>query len=343
MKKLLNSLFVTTENCYLSLENQNVIISKNKEKIAQFPLHTLESIISFSFSGASPSLMGECAKRKINLCFMDHNGKFLARVCGESYGNVYLRKNQYKISENQKESCIIARNMILAKVYNCKQVINRVIRDNKLRIDEAKLKAVSNHLSEYFPSIRNTVTLDTLRGIEGECAQQYFSIFNDFILNQKESFSFNSRSRRPPLDKVNALLSFGYSLLASECASALESVGLDSYIGFMHADRPGRKSLALDLMEELRPHVIDKFILSLINLKVVNDKHFITLDSGAVYLNDDGRKIFISNYQKRKQEMINHPYLNEKIEWGLVPYSQALLLARYLREDLDEYPPFMWK
>lgn len=219
----------------------------------------------------------------------------------------------------------------------------RTIRDHAYRVDVEKLKNISQTLYEALPKAENASSLDELRGIEGKAAEQYYSVFDDMILNQKESFSFQTRNRRPPLDNVNAVLSFVYTILAGDCTNALESVGLDAYVGFMHGDRPGRTSLSLDLMEELRPVLGDRFVLTLINTKALRPEHFEKQKDNAVFLNDAGRKVFFNAWQNHKKEKITHPYLKEKIEWGLVPYVQALLLARTIRGDLEEYPPFLWK
>lgn len=343
MRKLLNTLFVTSEDSYLALENENVVVWQDEERKAQYPLVMLEGIISFSYKGASPALMGECAKRGISLCFMTQNGRFLARVVGENNGNVLLRKQQYRFSDREDHSCLIARNFIFGKVYNCRWFIERIVRDHALRVDENHLKAISRQLADQLENISSCEELNSLRGMEGELSARYFSIFDQLILNQKEHFSFDTRNRRPPADPVNAMLSFAYTLLANDCAAALESVGLDAYVGFMHRDRPGRASLALDLMEELRPVMADRLVLALINTREIQPKHFRKQAGNAVLLNDEGRKILLSAWQTRKRDEITHPYLKEKMPWGLVPYIQALLLARYIRDDLDGYPPFLWK
>lgn len=344
MKKILNTLFVTTESAYLSLDGENIVVLKDKEELGRYPLHILQSIVSFTYAGASPALMGACAERNIGLSFCSPRGKFLARVANQSNGNVLLRKKQYLISEDLSKSCSISKMMIIGKIYNCKQSIDRTIRDNSLRIDVEKLKLVSSALKKSTVDIYNINDLDSLRGIEGNCANQYFSIFDNMILNSdKTTFAFKTRNRRPPLDPVNALLSFTYSLLANDCACALESVGLDSYVGFMHRDKPGRKSLALDLMEEFRPCLADRFVLSSINNRIFSEKDFDFLESGVVLLNETGRKKFLKRWQEKKQDELMHPFLKEKTQWGMLPYIQALLLARYIREDLDEYPPFFWK
>ena len=343
MRKLLNTLFVTSEDSYLALENENVVVLNGEEKKGQFPLSILEGIVCFTYKGASPALMGACAKRGVQLCFMTPNGRFLARACGESRGNVLLRKKQYRVSDDETQSCLIARNFIFGKVYNTRWMIERTLRDHALRVDVDEMKRLSLQMSERLPVIAEAADLDTLRGLEGEASTRYFAAFDQMILNQKEDFRFEDRNRRPPMDRVNALLSFAYTMLANDCAAALESVGLDAYVGFLHRDRPGRASLALDLMEELRGPMADRLALTLINTRAIQARHFQRQADGAVLLNDEGRKLFLNAWQERKRETLTHPYLKEKIYWGLVPYVQALLLARCLRGDLDGYPPFLWK
>lgn len=343
MKKLLNTLYITSNNRYLSLDGENVVVLCEGEEVGRLPLHNLEAIVTFGYPGASPALMGACAARNIGLCFLSASGRFLARVSGTVKGNVTLRKQQFCISEDEKQSVLVARNFIVGKIYNAKWVIERAIRDYPMRVDTQKLKGKSTLLSTFMERARVAMDVDSLRGLEGEAAAIYFSVLDDFILQQKEDFCFNGRNRRPPLDNVNAMLSFAYALLTPMCASALETVGLDPYVGFMHTDRPGRASLALDLMEELRCVMADRFVLTLINKKIVRAKDFTHKESGAVMLQDEARKTFLTAWQARKQEMITHPFLEQKLEWGMVPYVQALLLARYIRGDLDEYPPFLWK
>ncbi|MGE6552271.1 type I-C CRISPR-associated endonuclease Cas1c [Bacillus mycoides] len=343
MKKLLNTLFITQSDVYLSLDGDNIVLLKEQEKIGRLPLHNLESIVSFGYTGTSPALMGYCAEKNISLVFLTMYGQFLARVVGKSKGNVILRKKQYRISEDEVISAKIARNFIVGKIYNNKWIIERMTRDYPLRIDVDQFKVISQHLSSIILEVRECEDLERLRGLEGQAATSYNKLFNQMILQQKEDFYFNRRSRRPPLDNVNAMLSFAYTLLANDMTSALEGVGLDAYVGFLHRDRPGRVSLALDAMEELRGVCADKFVLSLINKRVINKEDFLQKENGAVIMTDEARKKFLAAWQNKKQEKITHPYLGEKISWGLVPHAQALLLARYLRNDLDEYPPFLWK
>lgn len=343
MKHLLNTLFVTSEDVYLSLDGENVVANRGKNQIARYPLHTLQGIVTFSYAGVSPALMGACAKRNIALSFCTPRGRFLARTAGIHGGNVLLRREQYRVADDPHRSCRVARCMIFGKLFNARWSMERTLRDHPMRIDAEKFRANIGILKDLAPRVLAETDLDALRGLEGIGAAAYFDVFDDMILREKEAFFFHGRNRRPPLDNVNAMLSFAYSLLANDCAAALESVGLDAYVGFLHRDRPGRESLALDLMEELRPCMADRFVLTVMNNRVVAPSDFEQAESGAVRMTEEGRRKFLKAWQERKQEVITHPYLQEKMAWGLVPYVQAMLLARYLREDLDEYPPLLWK
>lgn len=343
MKRLLNTLYVTSPNRYLSLDGENVVILECNEEVGRIPLHNLEMIVTFGYTGASPALMGACAERNVGLTFLSGNGRFLARIVGEVYGNVTLRKEQYRRSEREEASLKIAKNCILGKVYNSRWVLERAVRDHGMRLDTEKIKRKSRFLALSLEKIRTCQDSAELLGLEGEAASVYFSVFDDLILQQKEDFCFAGRNRRPPMDEVNAMLSFVYTLLTSMCASALETVGLDPYVGFFHKDKPGRKSLALDLVEELRSIMGDRFVLTMINLKSVRKEGFLRKENGAVVMDDATRKIFLTAWQKKKQEIITHPFLEEKMEWGMVPFVQAMLLSRHLRGDLEEYPPFFWK
>ena len=299
MKRILNTLYVTSGNKYLSLDGENVVVLEEQQEIGRIPLHNLQAIITFGYTGASPALMGACTQRNIDLSFMSGNGRFLARVIGEVKGNVTLRKQQYRISDNKEESARIARNFILGKVYNSRWILERAARDYAMRLDADRLKKKSAFLAQSIGKIRVCEKADELLGLEGEAASVYFSVFDDLILQQKEDFYFNRRNKRPPLDNVNAMLSFGYSLLAGMCGGALEAVGLDPYVGFFHTDRPGRMSLALDLMEEFRSVMVDRFVLTLINKKIMKEKYFIKKENGAVIMTDDGRKAFLSAWQNK--------------------------------------------
>lgn len=343
MRHLLNTLYILSEDIYLSLDGENVVANRDRQVAARYPLHTLQNIITFSYAGASPALMGACAERQIGLAFCTPRGRFLARICGENSGNVLLRRTQYRAADDPVQCCQISRTMIFGKLFNARWSIERTRRDHGLRVDGEKLTSASMQIHGLLPQVREAASPEELRGLEGVGASAYFGVFDEMILGDKETFSFCGRNRRPPLDAVNALLSFAYSLLAYDCASALESVGLDAYVGFLHRDRPGRISLALDLMEELRPCMADRFVLTLINNRQVKAADFLYMESGAVLLNNDGKKAFLKNWQEKKRETLTHPYLGEKLPWGMIPYIQALLLARFLRGDLDAYPPFLWK
>lgn len=343
MRHLLNTLYVFTEDAYLALDGENVVVLRGDGELGRVPLHTLESVLSFSYRGASPSLMGACAERGVALSFYDRKGRYLAGVHGEQRGNVVLRKTQYLRSEDEDQSLPIAKSFIIGKLFNARWVLERAARDHSMRIDVEAVKAASRSIGYSLRAIETCSSLDSLRGIEGEAASVYFGVFNELILRDKESFFFDKRVRRPPTDAVNAMLSLFYTVLASDCASALEGVGLDPYVGFLHVDRPGRRSLALDLMEELRAVMVDRFVLTSINNKVVDSSCFEQRETGEVKLTSDGRRTLFEAWQDKKKEQITHPFLKEKIPRGLIPHVQALLLSRYLRGDLDGYPPFMWK
>lgn len=343
MRKLLNTLYVTTPETYLALDGENVVVLLGDEEKIRLPLHTLESIAYFGYKGTSPALMGACAERGIRLSYFSPNGRFLAAASANENGNVLLRKQQYRISDDPSTSAKIARSFILAKVYNSRWILERVTRDHPQRVDVAPIKESCRAMAEQMKAIALCDNLEILRGLEGSASERYFSHFDQMILTDDERFRFENRNRRPPMDRVNAMLSFLYALLSNTCASALQQAGLDPYVGFLHRDRPGRISLALDLMEEFRGLFCDRLAVTMINTRVISAKDFDCKENGAVYLNDSGKKAVINAWQSRKQEIILHPYLNEKIPWGLAPHIQAVLLARYLRGDLDAYPPFFWK
>ena len=343
MKKLLNTLYVTSEDSYLALDGENIVILDKDGERGRLPLHNLEGIVSFGYRGTSPALMGACAEKNISLCYLTPQGKFLARVTGKTKGNVVLREQQYRNFLDDELSLEVAKNCIIGKVYNARWVLERATRDHGMQIDVEKVKSVSENLKNALVHIKECDSKERLRGLEGEAAKLYFSVFDDLILQQKKDFSFHGRNKRPPLDNVNALLSFVYTLLTNTITSALETAGLDPYVGCLHTERPGRVSLSLDLIEELRPVLADRFVLSLINRKMITKKDFKKKENGAVLMDDDARRIVLTEWQNKKKETITHPFLKEKVEWGMVPYVQAMLLARYLRGDLDGYPPFLWK
>lgn len=343
MRHLLNTLFITSEDSYLSLENENVVINRGSEVLKKLPLRMFEQILSFSYMGASPALLGACAKRGIAFCFYKPSGRFLARVAGSNNSNVLLRKEQYRVSDSEERSCKVARNFIVGKIYNSRSVLERAKRDHALSVDVESLADASHEMMRLARLAKNCTDLAVLRGLEGDAASLYFAQFNELILQKKLYFKFNGRIKRPPTDPVNALLSFAYTILANDCAAALEGVGLDPYVGFLHRDRPGRASLALDLMEEFRSIIADRFVLTLINNRVVNEKSFSVQENGSVLLTDDARRLFLDSWQKRKQDIIMHPFLQEKVPWGLLPFVQAQLLARFIRGDMEEYPAYLWK
>lgn len=342
MRKLGNVLYVTTPEAYLALDGETVIIRKEEGNSLQLPLHNLQGIVCFNYPGVSPALMGACAERSITLAFLEPGGRFLARVTGRAKGNVLLRKTQYQAIHDESACLSVASSCLLAKVANSRTVIERALRDHALLVDVPALQAASCFLKETLTAIRQATTIDTLRGLEGSAAKQYYRVFGHLILHQKEDFYFTDRNRRPPKDNMNALLSFFYSLLTYEVVSALEVVGLDTQAGFLHVDRPGRPSLALDLMEELRPVFADRLALSLVNRKQITGSGFVRKESGGVLMDDDTRKVVITAWQERKKDEIVHPFLGERMPFGLIPHVQAQLLARYLRGDLDAYPPFFW-
>lgn len=343
MRKLLNVLYVTTPNAYLSKEGETVVVKIENQDVFKIPIHNLEGIVCFGYTGSSPSLMKLCAERNVGLSFLSENGEFYARVTGKIAGNVLLRREQYRKADCKNSSLMISCNVVTAKIVNSRTVLRRAIRDHEDIVDKERIDKVIDRLSYKIGRIERCKDSDELRGVEGDAAREYYSVFDQLILAQKEKFFMNERSRRPPKDNVNALLSFLYTILAHDVQSALETVGLDPYVGFLHRDRPGRASLALDLMEELRPYLADRTALTLINRKQVNGKGFVQKETGGVIMDPDTRKQVLSAWQKRKQETIIHPFLNEKIEIGLIPYVQALLLARFIRGDLDGYPPFFNK
>lgn len=343
MKKLLNTLYVTSQDSYLSLDGENVVILEQEQELGRIPLHNLEAIVSFGYRGVSPALMGGCAKRNISLCFLTPQGKFLARVTGDIRGNVILRKKQYEASNDSDIAMGVARNCIMGKVFNTRWILERATRDHGLQVDVEKVKRASGFLQKSLANIEKCRDMEQLRGFEGEAASIYFGVFDQLILQQKKDFVFSGRNKRPHMDNVNAMLSFVYTLLTNMIASSLETVGLDPYVGFMHTDRPGRVSLALDLIEELRPVLADRFVLTLINKKMITGKDFTRKEDGAVLISDKARKNVLVEWQNKKKEIITHPYLGEKVEWGMIPFVQSMLLARYLRGDIDEYPPFFWK
>ncbi len=343
MKKYLNTLFVTTQGAYLSKEGETVVIKADGMKRLGIPIHTLDGIVCFGNVLCSPFLLGFCAEKDVAVSFLTERGRFLARVAGPVSGNVLLRRQQYRLADDPAFSSKLAVSLLTGKLANCRAVLQRTLRDHGTKVNGNGLNAASVHLRNNLKSLQKTEELDALRGIEGDAAHIYFGVFDHLILAQKDSFAFRERNRRPPRDKVNCLLSFLYTILAHDVRSALESVGLDPAVGFLHRDRPGRPGLALDMMEEFRPFFVDRTVLSLINRGQLQGAGFETLENGAVFMEDETRKTVLVAYQKRKQEEIVHPFIEEKVAIGILPYVQALLLARHLRGDLDGYPPFLWR
>lgn len=340
MRKLLNTLYITTPEAYLSKDGLNVVVSVDKEERFRIPIMNVESIVTFGYMGASPGLMKLCVDNNVALSFMTPQGRFICRVQGPTKGNVLLRKKQYSLSEDENVALHLAKLFILGKVFNTRSILQRYIRDNGA--DEEVVHVVKQ-LEWRKKRVMQAENMDILRGEEGQAANTYFEVFDHLILHQKEDFPFDGRNRRPPKDEVNAMLSFVYTLIANDVAAALESVGLDPYVGFMHTLRPGRTSLALDMMEELRAYLGDRLVLSMINRKQVTKKDFIRQGDESFVMTDECRKELLTTWQKRKKEIIEHPYLKEKIPIGLLPYAQAILLARFLREDIDDYPVFLMR
>jgi len=343
MKKHLNTLFVTTQGTYLAKEGETVAVKVNQEIRLRVPVHTIGGIVCFGNVSCSPYLMGFCAQNGVGISFLTENGRFLARVQGPVSGNVLLRREQYRLADNQDYSAKMAKSFVIGKVANSRTVLQRALRDHAGKLDEGDLRRSVADMNRSLQSLELNQPLDSVRGLEGDAAHTYFSVFDHLIVAQKETFTFQERNRRPPLDNVNCLLSFLYTLLMHDCRSALESVGLDPAVGFLHRDRPGRPGLALDIMEEFRPFLADRLALSLINLRQVQNKGFNKTEAGAVMMSDETRKALLVAYQERKQEEIYHPFLEEKVTIGLLFHVQAMLLARCLRGDLDGYPPFIWK
>lgn len=343
MKKLLNTLYVTTQGAYLAKEGECVAVRVDNAVKLRVPVHTLGGVVCFGQVSCSPFLMGFAAERGLGFSFLTEHGRFLARVQGPISGNVLLRREQYRRADSPETSAELARSIISAKIINSRRVLLRMLRDHGDNVDTTALENEAAHLKDCLQRLQQPMALEVARGIEGEAANGYFSVFDHLILPKGPEFRFTKRSRRPPMDRINCLLSFIYTLLAHDVRSALECVGLDSEVGFLHRDRPGRHGLALDVMEEFRASIGDRLALSLVNLGQIKKADFQILENGAVRMTDAARKTLLVAYQKRKQDTIVHPFLNEKISLGLVFHMQAMLMARWLRGDLDGYPPFVWR
>ena len=346
MRRLLNTIYVTSENAWLRKDGENLVVEVDRVERGRAPLHALEGVVCFNRTGASPALLAACAEKAITLSFLAPNGRFLARVEGPRSGNVLLRRRQYRTADDHGPRALIVRSVVAAKSANQRTVILRVLRDHREKLPPdavAALKAAETRLKHIAMKAAEAADIDMLRGFEGEAANIYFGVFDAMLHAAGPEFRFKGRSRRPPLDRVNALLSFLYAMLGHDCRSALEGVGLDPQVGFLHADRPGRSSLALDLMEELRPVLADRLVLTLINRGQVKPRDFQADAGGAVSLRDDGRKQVLIAWQERKKQELRHPFLGETAPMGLVAHLQARLLSRHLRGDLDGYPPFVWR
>jgi len=352
MRRLLNTLYVTSQGAYLAREGETVLVRVDHETKLRLPIHTLDGIVCFGQVSCSPPLMQLCGQRNVTISFLSENGRFWARIQGPVSGNVLLRREQYRRADDLDRSAEIARSIVLAKIANSRNVLMRAVRDRPESDHTPALEGGVRQLANIMGDLRlparqasagGPAPLDLVRGREGEAAKVYFGLFDHLISGQKEAFFFNERSRRPPLDNMNALLSFLYTLVVHDVSSALETVGLDPAVGFLHRDRPGRPGLALDLMEEFRPYLADRLALSLVNRQQIKGKGFTRTETGAVLMDDQTRKEVLVSYQKRKQEEIRHPFLDETIQLGLLPLVQAMLMARHLRGDLDGYPPFIWK
>ncbi len=344
MKTHLNTLFVTTEGCYLAKQGDTVVIRQKKEIKARLPFHNLDSIVCIGRIGLSPQLMQAASQANVSISLLDSKGRFRAAIQGFTSGNVLLRREQYRAADDDTRALECARSFVLGKLVNCRTVLRRAIRDaNDLDPRVQVLEQSATRMKNGIDAAEKSTSIDQLRGYEGEAAMQYFTAFNSLQTSFQDYFAFNNRNKRPPLDPINSLMSFIYTLLMHDVRSACESTGLDAAVGYLHRDRPGRPGLALDLMEEFRPWIADRLVFSLINRQQVNSSSFQFLENGAVLITSDARRTILSAWQQRKTEEIMHPIINEKVTLGILPFIQARLFARHLRGDLDIYPPFLWK
>lgn len=344
VRRHLNTLYVTTADAWVRKDGENIVVEAGGNEIGRVPIHRIGGVVCFGHAGASPALLGHCAKKGVSVSFLTPTGRFLARVEGPVSGNVLLRRTQYRTADNPEATASLVRNIIVGKLVNQRAVLRRGIADHGNRLTDMEHQGLCDGERKLIDASRRalrSVDVDELRGIEGEAAHRYFAAFDHLITHEDPSFRFTGRSRRPPRDPVNALLSFLYVLLMHDCRSALEGVGLDPAVGFLHRDRPGRASLALDLMEELRPFLADRLVLSLVNRRQLKPRDFETGSTGAVSLSEDARKTVLTAWQERKKDEVIHPFLDEKTSLGLVPHLQAQLMARHLRGDLDGYPAFI--
>lgn len=346
MRKMLNTIYVTSDDAWLRKDGANLVVEVDGAERGRAPLHMLDGVVTFGRPGASPALLSACAESGVVVSFLNPNGRFLARVEGPRSGNVLLRRAQFRLADDPDGAAVIVRAIVAAKAANQRTVLRRALRDHGDAMTEERRTALSVAETRLTAMARRTLAVSdiaTLRGLEGEAAQVYFGVFDNFLRVEGPAFRFAGRSRRPPLDRINALLSFLYAMLGHDCRSALEAHGLDPQVGFLHADRPGRAGLALDLMEELRPVLADRLALSLINRRQLGADDFVLEEAGGVRMTDDARKRVLVAWQERKREELRHPFLDQTMPLGLVAHVQAQLLARRLRGDLDGYPSFIWK
>ena len=330
MRKLLNTLYVLSPNAYLQKDGENVVVRIDDQESFRIPIINLESIISFSYLGASPGLMNLCTRCGVTLSFHTPRGQYIGSLEGEGRGNVLLRRTQFRYADDE----------VMSSHYAATSVLARFLRDHRPEDSVSiRLQEIITQLKILIQTLSRRSSRAQVMGVEGTAAQLYFGVFQHLILNKE--FSFSGRSKRPPKDAINTLLSLFYTMLSHDVRSALNSVGLDPYVGFLHTDRPGRPSLALDLMEELRAYMVDRFVLSIVNKRQVRPSDFIEYGEEEIRLRDETRKDLIGLWQKRKKEEITHPYLNERIPLGLLPYTQAMLLARAVRGELEDYPVFL--
>lgn len=340
MRKLLNTLYITTPEAYLSKDGLNVVVSVQQQEVFRIPIINIEGIVTFGYMGVSPGLMKLCTENNVSLTFLSPNGRFISRIQGQTRGNVLLRKKQYQLSDDKRWSLHVAQLMIAGKIQNYRNILRRFIRDYG---NDSKVESAVNALDYFKRDSLLTSDSLSLMGIEGMAANKYFEVFPSLLTQQQESFPFSGRNRRPPKDAINAMLSLAYTLITNDITAALETIGLDPYVGFLHTLRPGRASLALDMTEELRAYLGDRFVISLINRRQITPKDFLFQGELGVVLTDNGRRTFLTAWQNRKKETIIHPYLNEKIPIGLIPHAQAMLLVRHIREEIDDYPVFLIK
>ncbi len=343
MRKHLNTLFVSTQGAYISRERENLVVKADDQIKLRVPLHLLAGVVCFGRIGLSTATMSVCGERGIPISLLTRGGRFKARITGPTSGNVLLRREQYRASDDGPRTTVIARDIVTAKILNSRHVLLRALRENPDTAGSPKMKRTASRLSDSLDRLSNAHDVDSVRGVEGEAARNYFSVFDSLLKQHDQGFTFNGRNKRPPRDRVNALLSFAYALLLHDVRAAAETTGLDPSVGFLHRDRPGRPSLALDLMEEMRAFFADRLVLTLINRSMIKASDFDESAAGAVSMNESCRETFLKAYQKRKSETLRHPFLGEETTVGNLWYIQSLLFARHLRGELDAYPPFLWK